>query len=155
VIHPTTACGDRGAHLDNCIAEAQNFVARSAPFVVWEWPTANVALCVMEHNYSIDFHSIMNSNTERQFTSSSDAFISLNSYKSEGTLRVSDSHSSETVVIKGFSTSQLRSAVSGYVSGLKYHDHEAAQAVEFCEELLKTCQDVIERLSPETQEAVK
>ena len=96
----------------------------------------------------------MNSNTERQFTSSSDAFVSLSSYRNDGSLRVSDSHSSETVAIKGFSTSQLRSAVSGYVSGLKYHDHEAAQAVEFCKELLATCQDVIERLAPEAQETV-
>jgi len=97
----------------------------------------------------------MNSNTERQFTSTSDAFVSLNSYRNEGSLRVSDSHSSETVVIKGFSTSQLRSAVSGYVSGLKYHDNEAKQVLEFCKELLTTCNDVIERLSPETAEVSK
>lgn len=130
-------------------------MARSTPYVVWEWPTANVALCVMEHTYSIDSHLIMNSNTERQFTSSSVAFVSLSSYRNEGSLRVSDSHSSETVVIKGFSTSQLRSAVSGYVSGLKYHDNEDEQVTEFCQELLKTCQDVIERLSPETQETAE
>ena len=91
----------------------------------------------------------MNCSTERSFTSSSDAFVSLSSYRDDGSLRVSDSHSSETVSIKGFSTNQLRSAVSGYVSGLKYHDHEATQVIEFCQELQKACLDVIERLTPE------
>ena len=91
----------------------------------------------------------MNCSTERSFTSSSDAFVSLSNYQSEASLRVSDSHSSETVSIKGFSTNQLRNAINGYVSGLKYHDHEAEQAIEFCKELQIVCGDVIERLTPE------
>ena len=94
----------------------------------------------------------MNCSTERSFTSSSDAFLSLSSYRNDGSLRVSDSHSAETVSIKGFSTIQLRNALNGYVSGLKYHDHEAQQAIEFCQELQKACLDVIERLTPEQSE---
>ena len=39
--------GGSPRNLDNYIAEAQNFVARSTPYVVWGWPTANAALCVM------------------------------------------------------------------------------------------------------------
>ena len=91
----------------------------------------------------------MNCSTERAFTSSSDAFVSLSSYRDDGSIRVSDSHSAETVSVKGFATKQLRSAISGYVSGLKYHDNEAAHVIEFCKDIEKSCRDVIERLESE------
>ena len=91
----------------------------------------------------------MNCSTERTFVASSDAYLSLDSYRTDASLRLSDRNSDETVILKGFSTKQLRSAVDGYVSGLKYHDHERIAALEFVKELQITCKDVIERLDPE------
>lgn len=91
----------------------------------------------------------MNCSTERTFVASSDAYLSLDSYRTDATLRLSDRNSDESVILKGFSTSKLRSAVDGYVSGLKYHEHEKEAVLEFVKELQITCKDVIERFSPE------
>lgn len=91
----------------------------------------------------------MNCSTERTFVASSDAYLSLDSYRTDATLRLTDRNSDESVILKGFSTSKLRSAVDGYVSGLKYHEHEKEAVLEFVKELQKTCTDVIERFTPE------
>ena len=91
----------------------------------------------------------MNCSTERTFVTSSDAYLSLNSYRSDASLRLSDRICDDSVILKGFSASQLRAAIDSYVSGLKYHDNERIAVLEFVKELQNTCKDVIERLDPE------
>ena len=94
----------------------------------------------------------MNCSTERTFRTSSDCYLSFGNYKDEASLRVNDRNSLETVAVQGFSASQLRTALNSYVSGLKYHDNEAAPVLEFVQELQIQCKDVIERLSKEQSE---
>lgn len=94
----------------------------------------------------------MDCSIERTFSTSSECYLSFGNYKDEASLRVNDRNSSETVVVQGFSASQLRTALNSYVSGLKYHDNEAAPVLKFVQELQIQCKEVIERLSKEQSE---
>jgi len=127
-------------------------VARSTPFVVWEWLTAHVALCVMERTYSIDSYSIMK--TTVQTTHAIDnANLSLNS----SSATVTDSVSHDSVTIQGLRRVQVARELRYWLL-YQQHSHEDADRTKMLQELKRlqeTLTETIATFSPETEEVTK